>query len=272
MTFARSIRFIPILAIGICLAVTPRAVADEKSLTLADALRVIQSRELVDLTHSFGPLTPVWGGFGQATMSAACDPRTHRPFTIEQDGFRTIFYSLVGQYGTHVDPPAHFRADGMTMDEIPLKDMILPLVVFDITPMLAKDPNHALSVDDIKVWEKEHGRIPAGSFAALRTDMSKDWDSHPERFKRNPFPAWSLAAIKFLFEERKVTAIGHESLDTDTTESMDSETWILKQNHFQIEAMANLDKVPPIGAVIVVTWPKVDHGFGFPARAFAILP
>ena len=54
--------------------------------------------------------------------------------------------------------------------------------------------------------------------------MSKDWDSHPERFKRNPFPAWSLAAIKFLFEERKVTAIGHESLDTDTTESMESAT------------------------------------------------
>ncbi len=270
MTLGRSIGLA--LAITFCLAVTPGAAADDKKLTLADALKVIQSKELVDLTHRFGPTTPVWGGFGQATMSAASDPKTHTPFTIEQDGFRTIFYSMVGQYGTHVDPPAHFRADGLTMDEIPLKDMILPLVVLDETPFLTKDPNHALTVDDIKAWEKEHGRIPVGSFAALRTDMSKDWESHPERFKRNPFPAWSLAAIKFLFEERNVTAIGHESLDTDTTESMDSESWILKQNHFQIEAMADLDKVPPTGAVIIVTWPKVDHGFGFPARAFAILP
>jgi kynurenine formamidase len=114
--------------------------------------------------------------------------------------------------------------------------------------------------------------VPAGAFAALRTDMSKDWTANPERFKRSPFPAWSLPAIQFLFNERKVTAIGHESLDTDTTDSMDSETWILKQNHFQIEAMANLDQVPPTGAVIIVTWPKVEHGFGFPARAFAILP
>ena len=206
MTFARSIRLIPALAVGLCLAVTPPAVAEEKSLTLADALRIIQSRELVDLTHSFGPLTPVWGGFGQATMSAACDPKTHRPFTIEQDGFRTIFYSLVGQYGTHVDPPAHFRADGMTMDEIPLKDMILPLVVFDITPLLPRDPNHALSVDDIKVWEKEHGRIPAGSFAALRTDMSKDWDSHPERFKHNPF---GLVAGRDQVPLRRAQGDGH---------------------------------------------------------------
>jgi len=247
------------------------ALAQEK-VTLADALKVIQSKQLVDLTHRFSPTTPVWSGFGQATMTAACDPKTHAPYTIEKDGFRTTFYSMVGQYGTHVDPPAHFSNDGMTMDQIPLKDMILPLVVFDVTPQLDKDPNHALSVDDIRTWEKEHGRVPSGAFAALRTDMSKDWESNQARFKRSPFPAWSLAAIQFLFNERHVTAIGHESLDTDTTDAMESETWILKQNHFQIEAMANLDKVPPTGAVIVVTWPNVEHGFGFPARAFAILP
>jgi len=240
--------------------------------SLADALKVIQGKQFVDLTHSFGPASPVWSGFGQAAMSAASDPKTHRPYTIEKDGFRTTFYSMVGQYGTHVDPPAHFSADGLTMDKIPLKQMILPLVVFDMTPMLRKEPNHALSVDDIKAWEKAHGQVPAGSFAALRTDMYKDFESNPERFKRAPFPAWSLAAIKFLYEQRKVTATGHEALDTDTSESMESETWLLKQNHFQIEVMANLDKVPATGAVIVVTWPKVENGFGFPARAFAILP
>ncbi len=27
-----------------------------------------------------------------------------------------------------------------------------------------------------------------------------------------------------------------------------------------------------VGALIVVTWPKVKNGLGFPARAFAILP
>src|SRR5436189_3940962 len=154
---------------SLCLIVSLTNAALAAEPTLADALRVIRSKQLVDLTHSFSPTTPVWGGFGQATMSAACDPKTHRPFTIEQDGFRTIFYSLVGQYGTHVDPPAHFRADGLTADEIPLKEMILPLVVFDMTRLIATDPNHALTVDDLHTWEREHGRVPAGSFAALRT-------------------------------------------------------------------------------------------------------
>jgi kynurenine formamidase len=260
-----------LLALAVGLTSTTTSAAGKQD-SLADALRIIQGKEFVDLTHSFSPTTPVWGGFGQATMSAASDPKTHRPYTIEKDGFRSIVYSMVGQYGTHIDPPAHFSADGMTMDQIPVKQMILPLVVFDMTPMLKTEPNHALTVDDIKAWEKVHGPVPAGAFVALRTDMYKDWDSNPEQFKRSPFPAWSLAAIKFLFDERKVTAIGHESLDTDTSESMESETWLLKQNHFQIEVMANLDKIPATGAVIVVAWPKVENGFGFPARAFAILP
>jgi kynurenine formamidase len=102
--------------------------------------------------------------------------------------------------------------------------------------------------------------------------MSKDFDANPERFKRQPFPAWSLEAIKFLYEQRGVTATGHESLDTDTTDKMESETYLLQKGHYQIEVMTNLDQVPAKGALIVVTWPKVRNGLGFPARAFAILP
>ena len=60
---------------------------------------------------------------------------------------------MVGQYGTHVDPPAHFAENGKTMDKIPLKQMILPLVVVDDTPYLKKDPNHAFSVETSR-----HGR------------------------------------------------------------------------------------------------------------------
>ena len=239
---------------------------------LERAYRVIQNKQFVDLTHSFDATTPVWSGFGQARMTAAADPKTKKPYTIKDDGFRTTIYEMAGQYGTHVDPPAHFDERGITMDEIPLKQMILPLIVLDDTPYLASDPNHAFSLVDLRSWEKKHGRVPRGSFVALRTDMSKDWDSNPERFKRSPFPAWAFETIKFLYEQRGVTATGHEAMDTDITNKMESETYILQHGHYQIEVMANLDQVPPTGAVAVVTWPKVENGFGFPARVFAILP
>jgi kynurenine formamidase len=240
--------------------------------SLSDAYHIIASKQFVDLTHSFSPLTPVWKGFGPATFSAAADPATEQPYTIDHDGFHTLFYSLVGQYGTHIDPPAHFDPHGKTMDELPLKQMILPLVVFDITRLLAHDPNHALTIADIREWERVHGRVPSGCFAALRTDMSKDWDANPERFKRYPFPAWSLEAIQFLYERRGIVANGHESMDTDATADLKSETWLLKHGHWQIEVMANLDQVSATGALIIATWPKPAHGLGFPARVFAILP
>src|SRR5436190_15764599 len=95
---------------------------------LARAYRIIASKQLVDLTHSFSPTTPVWSGFGQAKFLPATDPQTKQAYTIPKDGFRATYYEMVGQYGTHVDPPAHFAENGITMDLIPLKQMILPLI------------------------------------------------------------------------------------------------------------------------------------------------
>jgi kynurenine formamidase len=236
------------------------------------AYRTIASKSFVDLTHSFSPTSPVWSGFGQAKFSPAADPQTKKPYTIKDDGFRTTYYEMVGQYGTNVDPPSHFSEGGITFDKIPLKQMILPLIVLDNTRNQVKEPNHAFSLANLRAWEKKNGRVPKGAFVALRTDMYKDFDVNPEKFKRAPFPAWAFETIKFLYEQRGVIATGHESLDTDTTDKMESETYILQKGHYQIEVMANLDKVPAKGALIVVTWPKVKDGLGFPARAFAILP
>src|SRR5258705_13257581 len=98
---------------------------------LARAYRVIASKQFVDLTHSFDASTPVWSGFGQAKMTPAASPETRAPYTIPKDGFRATLYEMAGQYGTHVDPPAHFAENGITMHEIPLKQMILPLIVLD---------------------------------------------------------------------------------------------------------------------------------------------
>ena len=140
---------------AMCLfTLTALPAAAQSQTDLARAYQIIASKTFVDLTHSFGPDTPVCSGFGQAKFSPAADPKTHEPYTIPKDGFRTTYYEMVGQYGTHVDPPAHFAENGITMDEIPLKQMILPLVVLDDTPYLAKDPDHAFSIDDLKAWER----------------------------------------------------------------------------------------------------------------------
>src|SRR3569623_1520620 len=167
----------------LCLALAAAALSittAQAQSDLARAYRIIASKKYVDLTHSFPPETPVWSGFGQAKFTPAFDPKTKRPYTIKEDGFRTTYYDMVGQYGTHVDAPAHFSEGGITMDKIPDKQMILPLIVLDNTSNQKKDENHAFSVADLKAWEKKYGRVPKGSFVALRTDMGKDFEVNPE--------------------------------------------------------------------------------------------
>jgi len=56
------------------------------------AYRIIASKKFADLTHSFGPNTPVWAGFGQAKMLPAANAETNQPYTIPKDGFRGTFY------------------------------------------------------------------------------------------------------------------------------------------------------------------------------------
>jgi len=122
------------LAIALlCFGLVTPAPADGRG-SLNSVYRLIAGKTFVDLSHSFGPDSPVWSGFGQAKMSPATDPKTNEPYTIAKDGFRATYYQMVGQYGTHVDPPAHFSENGITMDQIPLKRMILPLIVLDDTP------------------------------------------------------------------------------------------------------------------------------------------
>jgi kynurenine formamidase len=78
-------------------------------------------------------------------------------------------------------------------------------------------------------------------------------------------------------DEREITAIGHDTTDTDPGAAISAglvpaETYILAADRWQLELMAHLDRVPPTGAIVVATWPKPEGGSGFPARAFAIVP
>src|ERR1043166_3739216 len=71
--------------------------------SLAEAWQIISQKTFVDLTHTFSPTTPVWPGFGAAKLAPVQDP-TGQPYTVEKDGWRAFQYTLVGQYGTHIDP------------------------------------------------------------------------------------------------------------------------------------------------------------------------
>ena len=88
------------------------------------------------------------------------------------------------------------------------------------------------------------------------------------------YPGWSLPVLEFLYQDRKITASGHETTDTDPglATTKDLETYILSTDHYQIELLTNLEQTPESGAQVVVSFPKPKGSSGFSARVFAILP
>ncbi|MCG3089797.1 cyclase family protein [Sporosarcina cyprini] len=244
------------------------------STEIHEALQLLKSKEWIDLTHTFGPDSPHFFMFDDAKFETLFN---------HDDGFLAQQFTFPGQYGTHIDAPIHFVRDTRYLEELQLKELVLPLVVIDKSKEAAEDNDFTLGVQHILDFEKIHGPIEEGTFVALRTDWSKRWPdaeafNNKDSEGNNRIPGWGLDALQFLFEQRHVKAVGHETYDTDSAADfrakgkLEGEYYVLDQDTYQIELMTNLDKCPAKGAVIFNIVPKPEKASGFPVRSFAILP
>jgi kynurenine formamidase len=278
-----SLRVARVLVFGFCIwfwIFSPVSASIPATENLTPIWEKIQDCNFVDLTHTFEPGIPHWKGNPDEKVDTiySYDPGNG---TLGS-GFFMQYYSLAGQWGTHVDPPAHFIKGLRTLDQISPKEMILPLVVIDIHQKVTENPDYVVSMDDIRSWESRNGLIPEGSFVALRTDWSKRWPDqdamqNEDRDGIAHYPGWSQEVLTYLYEERNITASGHETTDTDpgivvSRDEYPLETYVLSQNKYQVELLTNLDLVPESGSLVVVSFPKPLGGSGFPARVFAICP
>jgi kynurenine formamidase len=231
----------------------------------------------IDLTHAMTPNMPVWKGFGPAKFAPTVDPKTGKAYTYAKDGFEATAYRFsTDQFGTQLDPPAHWAPEYPGIDELPPTYTVRPLVVISIVPQVSRNPKYALAVSDIVAFEKTYGRIPAGSVVMVRSDWSKKWTSNPAQAKKlaaDPvFPGVSLAALKLLHLQRHILFHGHEPLDTDTTPTLEGEYWLMHHGFTQAEGVANLDGVPATGCLVAIGYPKLKGGLGGYARFVAICP
>ncbi len=232
----------------------------------------LRNAKYVDLTHTITPRTPVWPGFGPSSFGPTVNPATGKPYTYQADGFAATRYVLAtDQLGTQLDPPAHWNPDYPAIDELPPTFAVRPLVVISIVDQVARQPGYHLGVDDIRAWEQAHGTIPEGSVVFIRSGWSKDWPD-PSLATRRPFPGITLDAIQFLHLQRHILFHGHEALDTDTTATLETEAWLLRNGYTQAEGVANLDQVPETGALVAIGFPKFGGGLGGYARFIAICP
>jgi kynurenine formamidase len=241
--------------------------------------QALKGAKYVDLTHTIKPDIPVWAGFAASTFAparAGSDIEGYvkkgDAYTYEKHGFEATEYALrTDQLGTQLDPPAHWAPEYPALDELPATYAIRPLAVISIVDQVKSNPNYALQVSDVETWEKNHGRIPEGSVVFVRSDWSKAWPD-PKLSTLKEFPGVGLDALKFLHEQRKILFHGHEPLDTDSTPNLEGEHWLMHHGYAQAEGVANLDKVPETGALVIIGYPKFGGGLGGYARYIAVCP
>ncbi len=222
-----------------------------------------------DLSHTHSPTFPMFPGAQQMQINLLV--------TVQDNGFYKNQLVLDEHTGTHMDAPAHFVADAVPADRLPVDRLIAPLAVIDIASRAATDPDARLMPDDILAWERQHGPVPAGAFVA----MHSGWEARlvdPATFINQDaagvphFPGFHPDAAALLAHERDVVGIGVDTVSLDFGPSTDFGAHInaLSAGLYGLENLAALTAVPPVGATILVGGPKHANASGGPTRAFAL--
>jgi len=233
---------------------------------------------VVDLTYAFDEHTLYWpnspSGFELKRLAYGPTPGGYF--------YSANLYSAPEHGGTHIDAPIHFSEHGRTLDEIPPQQLIAPAVVLDITSKTAADPDYRLTADDVRDWERAHGRIEDGTIVLLRTGWGARYgnrkayfgDDTPGATDKLHFPSFGADAAKLLVNERHAGAIGVDTASIDYGQSKD---FIVHQiangaNVPGLENIANLERVPARGATVIALPMKIAGGSGGPLRIVALLP
>jgi kynurenine formamidase len=228
------------------------------------------SATVEDLTHELHEGFPTFGGAQQLFMD--------QKLFIAKDGYNLFEMRLNEHTGTHMDAPLHFSADGRSVAELPVGELVVPLCVVDIRERAAADADAQVTPDDLRAWIAANGDIPERACVA----MNSGWAAHvaTDRFRnadaegKMHFPGFHPEATALLMEETPAAGIAVDTLSLDFGASTDFGvhfSW-LPANRWGIECIAGLDRMPAAGATLIVGAPKVRGGTGGPARILALVP
>jgi kynurenine formamidase len=222
-----------------------------------------------DLTHELTEDFPTFFGDQQLFIE--------RKFDIAADGFNLFELRVNEHTGTHMDAPLHFSADGRSVAEIPVGDLVVPLCVVDIRAKADADPDAQVTPDDLAAWIAANGPIPDRACVAMLSGWQSRLGTAGFRNADDAggmhFPGFHVEAAQMLIDENSAVGIATDTLSLDHGASPDFAThyaW-LPTNRWGIEAIANLERAPVSGATLVVGAPKHRGGTGGPARVFALV-
>ncbi len=237
----------------------------------------LRDARIVDLTYAFSDRTLYW-----PTSPSGFELRSLSRGTTEGGYFYSANLLCAPEHGgTHLDAPIHFAEAGESVDQIPVERFVGPLAVIDVRTEAAADRDYRLTPTAIEAFEARNGTIPAGATVAMYTGWGARYgdraayfgDDTPGDVRHLHFPGFGEAAARLLVA-RGVAAIGLDTPSVDHGPSSDFPVHrvIASANVLGLENLANLDQLPPTGALIVALPMKIEGGSGAPLRAIGLVP
>jgi kynurenine formamidase len=181
--------------------------------------------------------------------------------------------------GTHLDVPVHWVSgkDGHDVSQVPLRTLVAPAVVIDVSAKVAEDPDFLLEIDEVKQWEATFGALPDGGWLLVRTGWDIRSDDSDSFLNGSHSPGMSAECARWLAEETPLAGVGVETVGTDAgaAHSFDPpfpcHNYMLGAGKHGLTQLRNLASLPPTGAVIVVSPLPIIGGSGSPARVLALV-
>src|SRR5947207_5840762 len=149
---------ISLISLALLAALSGLTACSTRSTAAGDLWQVyaqtLKTAKYIDLTHTITPSIPVWKGFGPSKFAPAINPQNGGPYRYDKEGFEATQYSLsTDQFGTQLDPPAHWAPEYPAIDELPPTFAVRPLAVISIVEQVRTNPGYHLQVSDVQAWE-----------------------------------------------------------------------------------------------------------------------
>jgi kynurenine formamidase len=233
--------------------------------------RVLHIDHIKDLTHTLTPDFP-FIPVKKLTYPFELIPMA----TLDSNGVEANSWKIHEHLGTHIDAPNHFIKGQLSLDQIALEDLIVPFVVIDIAEKAARNSDAELTVEDLKQFEQQYGRIPDRACVMMYSGWEKKLKDPSfvglDEKQVKHYPGFSTKAIQFLLAERTISGIGVDvlSIDPGPDEHYTGHRLLFEAGKWALECVANLNQVPATGATIIIGAPKVGKATGGFSRIIAV--
>ena len=176
--------------------------------------------------------------------------------TMPQHVLNLSAVAIGSHQGTHVDAPLHFLEDGLPIDQVPLEQTSGEAVLIDVS---GRPPRSSIEPADLDVVE-----LRPGDRLVYRMGWDRVW---PDPSYFTDMPRLSVAAARWL-AERRLALVGFDAPTPNPEDMVEVHRTLLGAGTVILEALANLDRLPPGRFELHAAPIRLEGADGAPVRAY----